>query len=145
MCFVRLEQLMVHIIDLPNAQFATIDKFETQFSLLDNTRPNRPHPARSEENIAMIAESVHEDREESNRRRFSCWALDKLAEDPFFSKKIFITPPDFFLWGYVKSKVYMDKPATIKALEANITRVIGQISLEILERVIENWNLRANI
>jgi len=36
----------------------------------------------------------------------------------------------------------MDKPATIEALEANITRVIGQIPLEMLERVIENWNFR---
>lgn len=47
-----------------------------------------------------------------------------------------ITPPD--LWGNVKSKVYMDKPATIKALEVNITRVIIQIPLNMLERIIEN-------
>jgi len=47
----------------------TIEKFEMQFSLLDNTRPNRPHPARSEGNIAMVTESVREDREESIRRR----------------------------------------------------------------------------
>ncbi|KAK9886045.1 hypothetical protein WA026_014830 [Henosepilachna vigintioctopunctata] len=56
-----------------------------------------------------------------------------------------ITPLDFFLWGYVKSKVYIDKPATIKALEANITRVIGQIPLEILIRVIEDWNYRMDV
>lgn len=299
---------------------STISKFETQFSLLDNTRPNRPHPARSEGNIGAVAESVHEDRELSirrrsqqlglsysttwrilrkdlslkaykiqlvqelkptdlpNRFRFSRWALDKLAEDPLFSTKILftdeahfwlngfvnkqnariwgveqpeevqelplnpekttvwcglwaggiigpyffkteagrnitvngdryramitdylipeieargldeiwfqqdgatchtaretmallrerfgeqlisrfgpvnwparscdITPLDFFLWGYVKSKVYMDKPATIEALEANITRVIGQIPLEILIRVIENWNYRMDV
>lgn len=48
---------------------STISKFETQFSLLDNTRPNRPHPARSEGNIGAVAESVHEDRELSIRRR----------------------------------------------------------------------------
>ena len=53
-----------------------------------------------------------------------------------------ITPLDFFLWGYVKSKVYMDQPATIENLEANITRVIGQIPLELLKRVIDNWNFR---
>ncbi|KAL4135687.1 hypothetical protein QTP88_007283 [Uroleucon formosanum] len=47
----------------------TINKFETQFSLLDNTRPNRPHPARSEENIATVARSVRDDRDESIRRR----------------------------------------------------------------------------
>jgi len=53
-----------------------------------------------------------------------------------------ITPLDFFLWGYVKSKVYMNKPATIEELKANITRVIRQIPLKMLERVIENWKLR---
>lgn len=47
----------------------TITHLETQHSLLDNVRPNRPRPARSEENIAAVAESVHEDREESIRHR----------------------------------------------------------------------------
>lgn len=295
----------------------TIEKFETQFSLLDNTRPNRAHPARSEENIAAVAESVSDDRDESirrrsqqlgmsyattwrilhkdlglkaykiqllqelkppdlpNRHRFSLWALEKLEENPLFSTKILfsdeahfwldgyvnkqncriwaedqpeeiqelplhpdkttvwcglwaggiigpyffkneagqnvtvngaryrtmitdyllpeiearnlrdtwyqqdgatchtaretmallrehfgdqlisrfgpvnwpprscdITPLDFFLWGYVKSKVYVDKPSTIADLESNITRVIRQIPCEMLGRVIQNWNLR---
>ena len=30
------------------------------------------------------------------------------------------TPIDYFLWGYVKSHVYPDKPETIEHLEANI-------------------------
>ncbi|VVC24954.1 Reverse transcriptase domain [Cinara cedri] len=47
----------------------TIVKFEIQFSLLDNTRPNRPHPTRNEENIAAVAGKVRGDRDESIRRR----------------------------------------------------------------------------
>lgn len=31
-----------------------------------------------------------------------------------------LTPFDYFLWGYVKSLVYADKPATIDTLETNI-------------------------
>ncbi|VVC30449.1 Hypothetical protein CINCED_3A017737 [Cinara cedri] len=46
-----------------------IVKFETQFSLLDNTRPNRPYPTRSEENIVAVAGSVRDDRDESIRCR----------------------------------------------------------------------------
>ena len=38
-----------------------ITHLETQHSLLNNNRPNRPRPARSEKNIAAVAESVHED------------------------------------------------------------------------------------
>ena len=55
-----------------------------------------------------------------------------------------ITPLDFYLSGYVKSKCFVDKPATIEALEANITKVISEIPTEVLERVIKNWCLRMN-
>lgn len=53
-----------------------------------------------------------------------------------------LTPLDYFLWGYLKSLVYADKPQTIPALEANITRVINGIPAEMLERVLENWTHR---
>ena len=46
-----------------------------------------------------------------------------------------ITPLVFSLWVYVKSKVYADNPASIQALEQNITRVIHQLPVEMLERV----------
>ena len=32
-----------------------------------------------------------------------------------------LTPPDYFLWGYLKGRVYQNKPQTIDALKANIT------------------------
>ena len=41
-----------------------------------------------------------------------------------------LTPLDYFLWGYVKTLAYADKPATLEALEANIQATItpyGQI------------------
>ena len=53
-----------------------------------------------------------------------------------------LTPLDFFLWGYVKAHVYMDKPATIDALEANIEAFIREISADMLERVGQNSTLR---
>uniref|UniRef100_A0A0K2UQA4 Putative LOC100569746 [Acyrthosiphon pisum] n=1 Tax=Lepeophtheirus salmonis TaxID=72036 RepID=A0A0K2UQA4_LEPSM len=56
-----------------------------------------------------------------------------------------ITSLDFFLWGYVKAKVYVNKPATIEALEANIERIIREITVTMLERVIENWLERMTI
>ncbi|GFU25642.1 transposable element Tc3 transposase [Trichonephila clavipes] len=36
-----------------------------------------------------------------------------------------LTPLDYFLWGYVKSLVYVDKPQTLGHLEDNIRRVIA--------------------
>ena len=50
-----------------------------------------------------------------------------------------LTPLDYFLWGYVKSLVHVDKPQSIDALEVNITRVINGIPADMLERVFENW------
>ncbi|GFX60885.1 transposable element Tc3 transposase [Trichonephila clavipes] len=53
-----------------------------------------------------------------------------------------LTPLDYFLWGYVKSLVYEDKPQTLDHLEDNIRRVIDDIRPQMLEKVIENWTSR---
>lgn len=46
-----------------------IRKFDSQFTLVDDTRPVRSNAARSEVNIAALAESAREDRDESIHRR----------------------------------------------------------------------------
>ncbi|GFW67673.1 putative LOC100569746 [Trichonephila clavipes] len=53
-----------------------------------------------------------------------------------------LTPLDYFVWGYVKSLVYADKPQTLDHLEDNIRRVIADIRPQMLEKVIENWTSR---
>ncbi|GFV51702.1 hypothetical protein TNCV_1320581 [Trichonephila clavipes] len=53
-----------------------------------------------------------------------------------------LTPLDYFLWGYVKSLVYADKPQTLDHLEDYIRRVIADIRPQMLEKVIENWTSR---
>ncbi|GFW30287.1 putative transposase [Trichonephila clavipes] len=53
-----------------------------------------------------------------------------------------LTPLDYFLWGYVKSLVYAEKPQTPDLLEDNIRRVIADIRPQMLEKVIENWTSR---
>jgi hypothetical protein len=56
-----------------------------------------------------------------------------------------LTPLDYFLWGYVKSLVYADKPETIEHLEINIRRVIGEIRPQMLRKVCENWSSRLRL
>ncbi|GFV97461.1 putative DD41D transposase [Trichonephila clavipes] len=53
-----------------------------------------------------------------------------------------LTPLDYFLWGYVKSLVYADKPQTLDHLEDNIRHVIANIWPQMLEKVIESWTSR---
>ncbi|GFV52644.1 uncharacterized protein TNCV_2873151 [Trichonephila clavipes] len=50
-----------------------------------------------------------------------------------------LTPLDYFLWRYVKSLVYANKPQTRNHLEDNIRRVIADVRPQMLEKVIENW------
>ncbi|GFW40022.1 transposable element Tc3 transposase [Trichonephila clavipes] len=53
-----------------------------------------------------------------------------------------LTPLDYFLWSYVKSLVYADKPQTLDHLEDNIRRFIADMRPQMLEKVIENWTSR---
>ena len=56
-----------------------------------------------------------------------------------------LTPPDFYLWGYLKSKVYANKPKTLAQLKANIRREIAAISSETLTKVMENAEKRVHL
>ena len=46
-----------------------------------------------------------------------------------------LTSLDCFMWGYLKSKVYADKPSTIDQLKVNIILAIDEIISEFLENM----------
>ena len=54
-----------------------------------------------------------------------------------------LTCSDFFLWDYLKERVYANKPATINALKTNIEEEIRAISPETLSDVLDNALQRA--
>jgi hypothetical protein len=56
-----------------------------------------------------------------------------------------LTPCDFFLWGFVKSRVYANKPQTVPELKKEIRRVIGEIEPQLCGNVIENFVKRARV
>ena len=49
-----------------------------------------------------------------------------------------LTSPDFFLWGYLKEKVFVNKPQTINDLKRNIEDQIRAISLKMLSNVMQS-------
>ena len=53
-----------------------------------------------------------------------------------------LTPPDYFLWGYLKGTVYQNKPRTIDALKANITEGIQAVTADVLARNFQNMARR---
>ena len=53
-----------------------------------------------------------------------------------------LSPPDFFLWGYLKGKIYANNPTTLLQLKKNITEVIRGIQKPMLKSVMQNFALR---
>ena len=56
-----------------------------------------------------------------------------------------LNPPDFYLWGYLKDRVYEHNPQTIPDLKAAITAAIRAIPREECRRVIENFARRIQV
>ena len=50
-----------------------------------------------------------------------------------------MTALDYYLWGAVKDKCYVDKPETIYALKDNIREAIIEIQLHTIDNVVKNW------
>ena len=55
-----------------------------------------------------------------------------------------LTPLDFFLWDYVKDKVYTDSYQSIHELKMKIRLVIDEIELQMCENVMENFMKRGS-
>ena len=53
-----------------------------------------------------------------------------------------LTPLDYYLWGAVKDKCYVDNSETIDALKDNICEAIGEIQLHTINYLLKNWTDR---
>ncbi|KZC11452.1 hypothetical protein WN55_02626, partial [Dufourea novaeangliae] len=56
-----------------------------------------------------------------------------------------LTPLDFFLWGFLKLKVYVNKPTTTQALKEEIRCCITEIQPQLCQTVIENFVKRTQM
>ncbi|KOC63049.1 hypothetical protein WH47_04903 [Habropoda laboriosa] len=71
--------------------------------------------------------------------------ISKYAEFVWLPRSSNLMSPDFFLWGYLKEQVYVNKPRTIQELKENIRAEIRRLGLETLRTVVENAAERACI
>ena len=53
-----------------------------------------------------------------------------------------ISACDFFLWGYLKSKVYVQKPPTVDDLKVSIHEEIPTVPQEMVVNVMQNFEER---
>ena len=99
-------------------------------------------------------ESIHTERTRGNRsvlhwqqsflqRKFPGHVLSKNSDIEWPPRSPDLTVHDFFLWGYLKSKVYASKPKTIDQLKCKIRAEIAAITPEMLANVMQNARKRA--
>ena len=53
-----------------------------------------------------------------------------------------LTPPHYFLWGYLKGRVYQNKPRITDASKTNITEAIQAVTADVLARAFQNMARR---
>ena len=69
--------------------------------------------------------------------------LNLKAEVEWPSHSPDLTPPDFFLWGYLKNRVYGTNPKSLQELQNNIRSEVRKISLETCRAAINAVQRRA--
>ena len=56
-----------------------------------------------------------------------------------------LNPCDFFLWGYLKSKVYNPQPKTLEDLKQNIRNKIETLKRPLIESTFNNMKKKTKI
>jgi len=64
---------------------------------------------------------------------FPQWKISPFGDVPWPARSLDLTAPDFFLWGYLKSKVYSTRPTDLHALKENIQEEIAKCLEETLQ------------
>jgi len=79
------------------------------------------------------------------RQRFEGRLISRRCDVEWAPHSPDLNPPDFYLWGYLKDRVYANNPQSIPDLKAAITAAIRAIPREECGRVIENFARRIQV
>jgi hypothetical protein len=55
-----------------------------------------------------------------------------------------LTPPDFFLWGFLKERVYSNNPRSLEELKLNFEQIVADMDTETLCIVTRNTPKRVH-
>jgi len=88
------------------------------------------HPHSSNESLAWL------------QQRFPDRLISRGCDPQWSPHAPDLNPPDFYLWGFLKDRVYGNNPQTIPDLKAAITVAIRAIPREECGRVIKNFARR---
>ena len=79
------------------------------------------------------------------RRLFSQRVISRFGNVPWPPRSPDLTAPNLFLWGYLKSKVYSNRPTDLNTLKENIREEIAKISEETLQAVMRSFLTRVHL
>ena len=79
------------------------------------------------------------------RRLFPQRVISRFSDVPWPPCSPDLTAPDFFLWGYLKSKVYSTRPTDLHTLKENIREEIAELSGETLQAVMCSFLTRVHL
>ena len=100
------------------------------------------------ENEELSIGYFQQDGATSNTSHASMAEIQSSFGDPVISKGLWptrspdLTPPDYFLCGYLKGRVYQNKPRTVDALKTNIAEEIQAVTADLLARTFQNMARR---
>ena len=75
-------------------------------------------------------------------RRFEDRIIIRRADVVWPPRSCDLALVDYYMWGAVKDKCYVDKPETIDALKENIREAICEIQLYTIDNMLKNWTDR---
>jgi len=79
------------------------------------------------------------------RRLFPQRVISRFCDVPWPPRSSELSAPDFFLWGYLKSKVYGNRPIDLHALKGNIREEIAILSEKTLQAVMRSFLSRVHL
>ena len=78
----------------------------------------------------------------TNMRYLDCQFGDCMVSRKFISPNL--KPLDFFLWGYLKSRVYSPCPSTLAQLKRNIQREVAALDPNMVLRALRDVKVRCH-
>ena len=79
------------------------------------------------------------------RHLFPQRVISRFGVVPWPPRSPDLIAPDFFLWGYLKSKVYSTGPTDLHALKENIREEIAKLLEETLQAVMRSFLTRVHL
>lgn len=125
----------------PETEQPEVINSDTYLKMLTTIFPNNTYP---DEWFQQDGATAHTARNTISwlKARFSQRLISHRSDFPWPARSPDLSPLDFFLWGFVKEKVFRTAPSNIAQLKNEVRQVIASIDVNTLQNVIANFVVR---